>query len=660
MLGRTIRRFATLWVFAIFFSTVLTGVSSISHGQIAPYHWANMTNKAAWLARDGAGGVVLDGKMWLLGGWNPSIFPKICTNDVWNSTDGVTWNQIKANTFIDGVYDPNTDWEGRHTGGYVVHQDKMWIVGGDPNQGHYQYDVWNSSDGVTWTHVNKNKPVPWGPRILQYTTVFDGKIWIMGGQTTPQVAPAAEAFYNDVWNSIDGVNWTQVNDGTASPMWSPRGMIQGSVEFNERMWFLGGGTYDTPGQPDRNFYNEVWSSADGVDWRMDTVAPWAARQYHSVAVFDDKIWVMAGANFDTPEMNRNDVWYSSDGVNWTELPNTPWPTRHAGTVMVHDNALWMVGGSHPGSSPINDVWKLVRGPGEQLTSGKVDFEAEVYVAGSTVAGVDGWSSNSAAATTISSTSVLEGTKSQRIDGSGGATTYTSRRFVPGTIYGDGTTIRGRMMVDGSSTGTAELFLSHNMAASATPAGIIAQAGGNFFVYGMVGGALATASGWDSGVAVVSDADYLLELELDLTNQSFESFVTNLSAGGSRTSLGTYDFAYGAGDSIGPEDIPSSGYFLVTRGTTVAIYDELDLYNTPGDANADGVVDAADAAILAANWQTMAGATWSQGNFNNDGKVDDLDATIMAVNWSPVPFTAVPEPSLSIALLGLFIGCSILR
>ena len=67
---------------------------------------------------------------------------------------------------------------------------------------------------------------------------------------------------------------------------------------------------------------------------------------------------MAGANFDTPEMNRNDVWYSPDGVHWTELPNTPWPTRHAGSVFVFDNHLWMVAGSHPGSTPINDVWRL--------------------------------------------------------------------------------------------------------------------------------------------------------------------------------------------------------------------------------------------------------------------------------------------------------------
>ena len=74
---------------------------------------------------------------------------------------------------------------------------------------------------------------------------------------------------------------------------------------------------------------------------------------------------------------------------------------------------------------------------------------------------------------------------------------------------------------------------------------------------------------------------------------------------------------------------------------------------PGDANFDGTVDDADAAILAANWQTQGGASWAMGDFNYDGNVDDIDATIMAVNWGTVA-TAVPEPG-TIALLLSVIG-----
>ena len=81
-------------------------------------------------------------------------------------------------------------------------------------------------------------------------------------------------------------------------------------------------------------------------------APWTPRQYHEVAVFDGRMWVLEGWN----QTNRNDVWHSADGVTWDELPNTPWRPRHAASVFVHDNALWIVAGNNMES----DVWKLVR------------------------------------------------------------------------------------------------------------------------------------------------------------------------------------------------------------------------------------------------------------------------------------------------------------
>lgn len=318
------------------------------------YRWVNVTMQAAFAPRDGAGALTFNGKMWLLGGWNPRDkvhFPSICTNDVWNSTDGREWTLVKPNTYGLPEFDPARDWEGRHTAGYVVHRGQMWVVGGDPLQGHYQNDVWSSSDGVKWTHVNKGRDVPWGPRVLHYTLAFRDRIWVMGGQTTPQFAPAEERFFNDVWNSADGVEWTKVTPEGAQ--WEPRGMIGGNVVFRDRMWLLGGGTYDTPDTPDRKFFNDVWSSDDGARWtRHLEHAPWDPRQYHEVAVFDDRMWVMEGYYKD----NRNDVWHSADGVVWHEVPDTPWAIRHAASVFVYDDALWMVAGNNMQS----DVWKLER------------------------------------------------------------------------------------------------------------------------------------------------------------------------------------------------------------------------------------------------------------------------------------------------------------
>ena len=321
--------------------------------QAAPeYAWRLVTRKAAFAPRDGAGALVFKGKMWLLGGWNPQdkvAFPRICNNEVWSSKDGARWMQEKANTFRNRDFNPNKDWEGRHTAGYVVFKDKLWIVGGDVNQGHYQNDVWNSADGKSWKQVSNN--VPWGPRALHYTLVFKDKIWVMGGQTMPGFVKSKEVFYRDIWNSTDGVHWQRVQP--QEPYWPARGMIGSSVVFKDRIWILGGGTYDTPTTRQRKFYHDVWSSADGVHWQQHTTAaPWAPRQYHEVVVFDGRMWVMEGWN----RGNRKDVWYSSDGVHWQELPDTPWAPRHAASVFVHDNALWMVAGNNMQS----DVWKLQR------------------------------------------------------------------------------------------------------------------------------------------------------------------------------------------------------------------------------------------------------------------------------------------------------------
>lgn len=330
-------------------------VSISASRKVPSYTWKKITMQAPFAVRDGAGALVYQDKLWLLGGWNPGDkkhFPRICNNEVWNSSDGLHWNLIKQNTYLDNKFDPFKDWEGRHTAGYVVYQDKMWIIGGDVNQGHYQNDVWNSTDGKTW-HRLSPKDVPWGPRALHYTLAFKDKIWVIGGQTMPAFGPAKETFYRDLWNSTDGIHWNKVEP--KEPYWSARGMIGGNVVFKDRMWILGGGTYDTPTTPKRNFYNDVWSSADGVHWKQHTkAAPWYPRQYHDVAVFDGRMWVMEGYN--AKGGNRKDVWYSDDGVNWYELPNTPWKARHAASVFVFDNGLWMVTGNNFES----DVWKLVR------------------------------------------------------------------------------------------------------------------------------------------------------------------------------------------------------------------------------------------------------------------------------------------------------------
>lgn len=113
------------------------------------------------------------------------------------------------------------------------------------------------------------------------------------------------------------------------------------------------GTYDTPSTPNREFYNDIWNSEDGIKWDLvNESAPWKPRQFHEVAVFDNKLWVLGGYNKNSGD--RNDVWFSNNGIDWLELTNSPWKERHASSVFVFKNALWIVGGHNLE----NDVWKL--------------------------------------------------------------------------------------------------------------------------------------------------------------------------------------------------------------------------------------------------------------------------------------------------------------
>jgi hypothetical protein len=108
--------------------------------------------------------------------------------------------------------------------------------------------------------------------------------------------------------------------------------------------------------------------------------------------------------------------------------------------------------------------------------------------------------------------------------------------------------------------------------------------------------------------------------------------------------------------LGLPEIPGSFMHPVFSSSSVDI---------PGDANLDGLVDAADLAILTSNLGATADSTWATGDFNADGATNLLDVMILQNHWaagfaartpaaSP-DLSAVPEPGsfalLATALLG---------
>lgn len=308
-------------------------------GALGQWHLKSAAN--GWSGRDGAGLLSLGSDLYMLGGWNPA-WSAPTRNEVWKSSDrGQTWTQL-----------PNAPWERRHTAGWLKHDGKIWVIGGDMNTGHYQRDVW-SFDGTTWTQATANAaPLSMG-RVLHQVFSHLGKMWIVGGQTLDEITPGdistkpGSPYYDEVWSSEDGADWTLVSTGHA---WAPRSQIIGSAVKDGFMWLVAGGAYDTEGLP-RVYRNDVWKSPDGITWGQVTVnGGFAARQYNSLAVLGDDLVLLAGYD----GANRNDVWASKNGVNWRELRGTPWPARHAASLCPHMGELIMLGG------PLSDtaVWGL--------------------------------------------------------------------------------------------------------------------------------------------------------------------------------------------------------------------------------------------------------------------------------------------------------------
>jgi len=360
------------------------------------YVWEKVIEDAPFGPRDGSAGVVHDGKMWLIGGWEPSRFPLTTANDVWSSPDGKTWTEVKKNTFLSpDTFDRKRDWEGRHFFGAHVFNGKMWIVGGDANQGYYQNDIWSSTDGKQWARTDVHtvtprvaptgevypddvfRPVeepPFGRRTAAITGIFKGGLYLMGGQTiasfvNPEWPGRPAAAFNDVWFSQDGASFKPV--ATSGPVWSGRGFVDEAVTFHDKMWVVGGGLYDDAagGRADRAYANDVWFTADGSRWEsVADEAPFSPRFWHNVKVYDGRLWVINGYDGTDGTQGRaagnlSDVWYTGDGRNWYPAnPPAAFVPRHAGTAWVFEDALYVGSGNAIDTKWHADMWRMKRAP----------------------------------------------------------------------------------------------------------------------------------------------------------------------------------------------------------------------------------------------------------------------------------------------------------
>ncbi|WP_157954289.1 Kelch repeat-containing protein, partial [Saccharospirillum mangrovi] len=318
------------------------------------------TNGTEWARREpSANGKVFSGRadhqavffnnrLWVIGGNIGDLY----INDIWSSADGKDWREETR----------QAEFSGRYGHRVVVYNDgrgeRLWLVGGtrrvwvdNTAEGFNEQllnDVWSSADGTHWRQETVD--AAFSSRRNHALVVFNQQLWVVGGH--------GGSFLNDVWSSRNGQDW---QPHTAEAAFSGRYSHQ-AVAFADRLWVIGGygGSYN----------NDVWSSADGLHWQQHRVhADFSPRSDHRVVVFNQRLWLVGGLlNVNrTPDDYSNEVWSSADGVQWQRvLAEAPFSPRAAHALVVFDNRLWVIGGTawKDGDSVqrrTNDVWSSSNG-----------------------------------------------------------------------------------------------------------------------------------------------------------------------------------------------------------------------------------------------------------------------------------------------------------
>ena len=263
-------------------------------------------------------------------------------NDVWWSADGETWNREPA----------NAGWPNRSDHQAVVHNGRLYILGGGKgdflNSSSNRNDVWSSLDGKSWRQELANDNDFWSRRQRHQSLSHDGQLYVLGGDTGNSNKDSG----NEVWSSADSKIWAKTNAA-----WSRRQAFQ-AVVHNGRMYVLGGFSSDT------SYENDVWSSADGVNWSFEGYAEWPKRMMHGAVSHQGRLYILGG--FNGGNNYRNDVWSSLDGKSWRqELANGNgfWSERRRHQSLSRDGLLYVMGGDNGSGSASykKDVWSSADG-----------------------------------------------------------------------------------------------------------------------------------------------------------------------------------------------------------------------------------------------------------------------------------------------------------
>ena len=128
-------------------------------------------------------------------------------------------------------------------------------------QSYEEYGIAPYEGTLQFTRVEKS--ADWQHRLDHAAVVFDNKLWVMGGYNPGEIRK--DTYYEDVWSTEDGVQWELVNDN--APWLGRRGhaLVTFDDGSGEAIYLAGGYSVDEA-TGYRQYCNDVWRSYDGNTW----------------------------------------------------------------------------------------------------------------------------------------------------------------------------------------------------------------------------------------------------------------------------------------------------------------------------------------------------------------------------------------------------------
>lgn len=274
--------------------------------------WEKVTDRLPFVGSFGHA-VVFGGRAWLIGGKARSDSDP----SVWSSADMLAW---RAETGRPGVTD-------RTSPGVAVFQDEMWILGGELRMtGADQMDAWSSADGVAWRL--RRDSLPWGPIFWRAPRVLGLADRLMAFGTNGQNWGAATL--------PDGGAWTD-------------GIFQNKEGWHGfRVAAFGGSLIMFGGKDSFTTNRTIQTSANGETWDTFVVNDHVDRAYHSVAVYDARLWAIGGLEGSGDEYSTS--YAEGNAFAWHSGPRFPQPVGAGNVALSWREALWVI---HEGT-----LWRL--------------------------------------------------------------------------------------------------------------------------------------------------------------------------------------------------------------------------------------------------------------------------------------------------------------